>query len=98
LRSVQLRDAKENVELKERLQELHTVNVKEKEELEAQMSRVIHSQAGELMMQKKKLSSLQSALQEELSISQNKIAEQEKEINWLKRYTRFLNGKASLFF
>ena len=32
-----------------------------------------------------KISSLQKALQDELSISQNRIAEQEKEIKWLKK-------------
>lgn len=85
LRGVQLRDATENKELKSRLQEMNEANEREKTELEAQMSRVIHSQAGELATQKKKLSYLQSALQEELAISQNKIAEQEKEINWLKK-------------
>lgn len=85
LRGVQLRDARENEDLKNRLQEMQDANSREKAELEAQMSRVIHSQAGELATQRKKLSSLQTALQEELAVSQNKIAEQEKEINWLKR-------------
>lgn len=80
-----MKDAKENMQLKTRLQELHEANIREKKELESQMSTVIHSQAGELAAQKQKLSTLQSALQEELTLSQNKIAEQEKEINWLKR-------------
>jgi chromosome segregation ATPase len=85
LKNIQLRDAKENIELKRRLQEMSHATVAEKEELERQLSHVIHSQAGELVTQKKKISHLQNALQEELSISQNKIAEQEKEIIWLKK-------------
>lgn len=80
-----MKDAKENIQLKSRLQELHEANVREKAELESQMSTVIHSQAGELAAQKQKLSALQMALQQELALSQNKIAEQEKEISWLKR-------------
>lgn len=54
--------------------------------LESQMAQVVHSQAGQLASQRQKISSLQTALQEELALSQNKIAEQEKEITWLKRY------------
>ena len=85
LRNVQMRDAKENMELKRRLQEMSHATSAEKSELERQLSHVIHSQAGELVTQKKKIDHLQTALHEELSISQNKIAEQEKEIIWLKK-------------
>ena len=85
LRLLQLKDAKENMSLKERLQELNVMNESEKKQLETQMSHVIHSQAGQLAAQKEKISSLQNALQNELAISHNRIAEQEREIKWLKR-------------
>jgi len=48
----------------------------EKKQLEQQMSHVIHSQAGQLASQRQKISSLQKALQDELAVSQNRIAEQ----------------------
>ena len=54
-------------------------------QLEQQMSLVVHSQAGQLASQRQKISSLQQALQDELAVSQNIIAEQEKEIKWLKK-------------
>lgn len=85
LRLVQLKDAKENMSLKERLQELNAMNETEKKQLETQMSHVIHSQEGQLAAQKEKISSLQNALQNELAVSHNRIAEQEREIKWLKR-------------
>lgn len=46
---------------------------------------MIHSQAGHIASQREKISVLQSALQDELTLSQNRIAEQEKEIKWLKK-------------
>jgi uncharacterized damage-inducible protein DinB len=85
LRMTQQQDAQENHSLKVRLQELKHANESEKALLEAQVSHVIHSQAGHIAAQKEKISSLQSALQEELTMSQNRIAEQEKEIKWLKK-------------
>jgi hypothetical protein len=48
---------------------------------------VIHSQAGQLAMQKDRISTLQQELEQELSLSLNRIAEQEKEIKWLPRWT-----------
>ena len=80
-----MKDATENLRLKKRLEELTNANNSEKKQLEAQMSQVIHSQAGELSKQRSKILSLQQALQDELAVSQNKIAEQEKEISWLKK-------------
>ena len=85
LRMEQMRDAKENMALKVRLEELNAANENEKKLLEKQMSNVIHSQAGQLASQRQKISSLQQALQQELAVSQNRIAEQEKEIRWLKQ-------------
>jgi hypothetical protein len=79
------RDASENSALKKRLQELHSANEEEKRQLEAQMSNVIHSQAGQLASQRQRISALQRALQDELALSQNRIAEQEREIKWLKK-------------
>jgi hypothetical protein len=76
LRLLQMRDAKENLTLKNRLQELKEANEVERKQLESQVSTVIHSQAGHIAAQRQKISMLQSALQEELSLSQNRIAEQ----------------------
>jgi len=84
LRALQMQDASENLHLKKRLQELNAANESEKKQLEQQMSHVLHSQAGQLAVQRQKIASLQRALQDELAISQNRIAEQEKEIKWLK--------------
>ena len=81
----QLQDAQENSTLKVRLQELKLANENERAMLENQVSHVIHSQAGHIAAQREKISSLQTALQEELTESQNRIAEQEKEIKWLKK-------------
>ena len=85
LRMAQLQDAQENSALKVRLQELKVANDNEKALLEQQVSHVIHSQAGHIAAQREKITTLQSALQEELTLSQNRIAEQEKEIKWLKK-------------
>jgi predicted nucleic acid-binding Zn-ribbon protein len=82
---LQMKEANENVTLKSRLLELNKANESEKKQLEVQMSSIITSQAGQLQQQKVKISSLQKALQDELSISLNRIAEQEKEIKWLKK-------------
>ena len=80
-----MKDASENLALKSRLQELKEANEREKKQLESQISQVIHSQAGQINSQKQKINKLQSALQDELTLSQNRIAEQEKEIKWLKK-------------
>jgi hypothetical protein len=85
LRLLQLHDAEENLALKSKFHALQTANDVEKKQLEAQMKHVIHSQAGQLVSQRQKITHLQQSLQGELMISQNKIAEQEKEIKWLKR-------------
>jgi len=85
LRMAQLQDAQENSSLKVRLQELKITNENEKAMLEKQVSHVIHSQAGHIASQREKISTLQNALQDELTLSQNRIAEQEKEIKWLKQ-------------
>ena len=71
-----MRDAKENSALKNRLQELKEANELEKKQLESQVSTVIHSQAGHIAAQRQKITMLQSALQDELAMSQNRIAEQ----------------------
>ena len=83
--NLKLKDMEENAALKSRYQELQVANDSEKRQLEAQMKHVIHSQEGQLMSQRKKISTLQQELQSELTMYQNKIAEQEKEIKWLKR-------------
>lgn len=49
------------------------------------MSHLIHSQAGQLATQRLKSQTLQHSLQEELAVSQERIAKQEKEIQWLKK-------------
>eukprot|EP00605_Chrysophyceae_sp_TOSAG23-4_P002219 GSChrysophyteH1.ASY1.ANO1.2462.1 assembled CDS len=56
----------------------------EKVQLEAQMKNIITSQAGQLQHQREKITALQADLKQELTLSQNRIAEQEKEIEWLK--------------
>jgi len=85
LRLVQMRDAKENSTLRNRLQELNETIEMERKQLENQVSTVIHSHEGHIAAQRQKIAMLQSALQEELTLSQNRIAEQEKEIKWLKQ-------------
>ena len=85
LRHTHLKDAHEKETLKDRLQQLKETNEKEKKLLESQMSHIIHSQAGQLAKQNEKITTLQQSLQEELAVSQNRIAEQEQEIKWLKR-------------
>jgi len=85
LRMTHEQDAQENSTLKVRLQELKMANENEKAQLEKQVSHVIHSQAGHIASQREKISSLQTALQDELTLSQNRIMEQEKEIKWLKK-------------
>jgi hypothetical protein len=82
---VQMKDAKENMALKARLQELTNANEAEKKQLEKQMSHIVHSQAGQLVVQREKFTQLQKSLQDELLISQERIAEQEKEIKFLKK-------------
>ena len=81
-----MHDAEENMALKAKFQAMQAANDQEKKQLEAHMKHVIHSQAGQLVSQKQRITHLQQSLQGELLISQNKIAEQEKEIKWLKRY------------
>lgn len=85
LKFSQKQDAQENSVLKMRLQEMKAANDSEKRLLEAQVSQVIHSQAGHIAAQRDKIAVLQTALQGELTLSQNRIAEQEKEIKWLKK-------------
>lgn len=85
LKLVHQRDASENMTLKQRLQELNKMNEDEKRQLERQMSHVIHSQAGQLESQRQRINALQSALQDELALSHTRIAEQEREIKWLKK-------------
>jgi chromosome segregation ATPase len=85
LRVLHMEDARENSTLKSRLQELQLANEFEKKELEDQMSQVIHSQAGQLALQKDRIYSLQQALEVELSVSLNRIAEQEQEIKYLQK-------------
>jgi hypothetical protein len=95
LRLLQLKDSKENSALKMRLQEMKIANDSEKRLLEQQVSKLIHSQAGYIASQKEKISHLQVALQDELTISQNRIAEQEQEIKWLKKALDETNNYAS---
>eukprot|EP01040_Poterioochromonas_malhamensis_P019835 gene19835-23536_t len=85
LRLVHMKDSKENMALKSRLEEMKAANESEKKMLEQQVSQLIVSQAGHLASQKEKIAQLQTALQDELTMSQNRIAEQEQEIKWLKK-------------
>ena len=80
-------DAEQNAALKARYQDLQIANEKEKKQLELQMRKVIHSQEGQLRSQQVRISQLQESLQGELELSQNKIAEQENDIKWLRRCT-----------
>ena len=84
LQLAQMKESKENSLLKAKLQSLNAMNEAEKGQLEKQMATIITSQAGQLANQREKISLLQGALQKELAISQSRIKEQEKEINWLK--------------
>lgn len=95
LKLIQMKDAKENMALKMRLQEMKLANDGEKKLLEQQVSKLIHSQAGYIANQKDKINQLQNALQDELTISQNRIAEQEQEIKWLKKALDETNNYAS---
>jgi hypothetical protein len=70
LKLLQMKDAKENHALKSRLQEMKVANDAEKKLLETQVSKLIHSQAGYIASQKDKITQLQGALQDELTISQ----------------------------
>lgn len=83
LKTMQLRDARENNVLKKRLEEMSRLNDEEKKKLESQLSNVIHSQAGELQQQREKIMSLQFSLQDELKLSQSRILEQETVIQQL---------------
>lgn len=85
LRNLQIQDAHEKSLLRSRLEELTKANEMEKKQLENQMSHIIHSQAGQLALQREKIVSLQTSLQDELLISQNRIVEQEREISLLKK-------------
>jgi hypothetical protein len=85
LRLVHMKDSKENMALKARLEEMKAANEAEKKMLEHQVSQLIVSQAGHVASQKEKITQLQLALQDELTVSQNRIAEQEQEIRWLKK-------------
>lgn len=85
LRHTQLKDADENNSLRARLQHLKDTNESEKKQLETQMSHIIHSQAGQLASQRQRSQSLQQSLQEELAVSQERIAKQEREILELKK-------------
>jgi hypothetical protein len=49
------------------------------------MSSIIHSQAGQLASQRHRSQSLQQSLQDELAVSQERIAKQEREILGLKK-------------
>ena len=95
LKLLQMKDSKENTALKMRLQEMKLANDAEKKMLEQQVSKLIHSQAGYIANQKDKINQLQTALQDELTISQNRIAEQEQEIKWLKKALDETNNYAS---
>ena len=75
LRKLQKIDSEENFLMKRRLEEMKAANELEKNQLEAQMKHIIHSQAGQLVNQTNKLSQLQVALQDELLLSQNRIGE-----------------------
>lgn len=89
LKQLRVHDSKENAALKRRYQELEQANEAEKKQWELQMKQVIHSHEGQLVSQRQRIANLQQELQGELAISQNKIAEQEKEIKWLKKYARW---------
>ena len=78
-------DSEQNAALKARYHDLQVANEREKKQLEQQMRKVIHSQEGQLRSQQVRISQLQESLQGELALSQNKIAEQENDIKWLKR-------------
>ena len=54
--------------------------------LSMQMSQIIHSQAGQLASQRHRSQDLQQSLQDELAVSQQRIAFQEREILGLKKY------------
>ena len=74
LRLLQLKESKENVTLRQRLTELKIANESEKKLLEKQVATVIHSQVGHINAQRNKIEMLQTALQDELTTSQNRIA------------------------
>lgn len=84
LKMLHMRENSENATLKSKLTELNAINDQEKKQLEQQMGQIIHSQLGQLEVQKRKIVSLQDSLQQELAVSQNVIAEQDREIKWLK--------------
>jgi hypothetical protein len=84
LKLSQMRDAEENNNLKFKLNALSNTNDVERKQLEKQMSSVIHSHAGQLASHKDRITFLQRSLRDELSVSQDKIIEQEREIELLK--------------
>lgn len=75
----------QGVEEIEALRQLERATEAEKQQLESRLRHVIHNQEGQLNQQKLKISKLQTALNDELSVSQNRIAELESENKWLKK-------------
>ena len=72
LRLVQLKESSENSQLKQKLEQLKHANETEKKQLESQVANVIHSQVGHINAQREKIAMLQGALQDELTMSQNR--------------------------
>ena len=90
LRVEQMRDAKENVSLKVRLEELNRANETEKKQLENQMSHVIQP-GWTVGISETKISTLQKALQDELAVSRAALLSRERE-EWLKGFRCLQHG------
>lgn len=84
LRNMHLQDMQEKRELKSRLSQLSTMNEAEREELEAKMGTIIHSQAGQISTQRQKISVLQKGLTGELALAKQEVQQKEEQIAWLK--------------
>jgi hypothetical protein len=84
LKDLHSSDAQENFHLRQRLEEIGRVNETEKQEMESKVANIIHNQAGQMALQRRQVSDLQSRLQDELESWQAKCAEQKVEIHNLR--------------
>ena len=84
LSSLKFQSVEENRELKTKLQIMEAANNKEKGELENKLTSVIHNSKSHLAAQQQQFINLQSKLASQLTLYQNKVAEQQKEITTLK--------------
>ena len=84
LRDLHSTDTLENQKLRVRLEEIGRVNESEKAEVEMKVASIIHNQAGQMALQRRAVTALQSRLSEELNSWRQKCEEQKAQISELK--------------